>query len=110
MSLSSEMESIVCPTLYQRAALRRSSFSASFAGAMMWCPAFDLVLDSVCRYIVCVADDCVVARRVLWFTPVKAGLLRDLSLKAFPIVSSFPSCLDLALLRPDHQIHHAMIY
>ena len=52
MSLDREMESIVCPTLYQSAALRRSSFSASFAGAMMWYSVFDLVLNGVCRYIV----------------------------------------------------------
>ena len=52
MSLSSETESIVCPTLYQRAALRRSSFSASFAGAMALFSAYGMVLSGVCRYVV----------------------------------------------------------
>ena len=70
MSLSSETESIICPTLYQRAALRRSSFSASVAGAM--------VLYSVCVLVFSVfVLYCGVARRVGCFGEVGevAGLL-----------------------------------
>jgi hypothetical protein len=35
MSLARETESMVWPTLYQRAALRRCCFSASVGGAMV---------------------------------------------------------------------------
>ena len=58
MSFDSETESIVWPTLYHSAALRRSSFSASFDGAMMPLPAFALVSPNMCGSV------CGVARRV----------------------------------------------
>jgi len=82
MSLSSETESIVCPTLYQRAALRRSSFSASVAGAIMLYLASDLVLKVFALY-------CGVARRVGCFG------VRSVKSRGFsrPESRAFPSCL-----------------
>lgn len=81
MSLDSETESIVWPTLYQSAALRRSSFSASVAGAIVSCSGFALVLQDIRVY------GCVLWRgktRAVIFTLVgEGGACSRLEFRAF---------------------------
>lgn len=101
MSLESETESIVWPTLYQSAALRRSSFSTSVAGAM--------VVYSVSAFVL---QDDRVDGRVLWYGKTRAvvlvgegGASSPFEFRASPSRAFLPFSSHSTSLLPDHRIY-----